>query len=392
MTTLEMQASSSGTGALAGAVTQPTSVLQTTPLVSTLVNRWDHIEWATQDISKLEKLFEVFGFITSQTRKTPTLDQKLMVQGQTRFLVTQGTQGTFQYEYAHKHGDGVCAIAYHTPDAKKTLATALERGATQVSAYISEEEVGPMGPVRMGVASISSFGDVRSTFVERTLTQPFDVLAPFAPGFRKVEGVDPTKHKGLGLLSLDHLTNNVEMGAMNTWSKFYQEIFGWIEARYFDIRAEQTGLFSKVLQSPDGAVKIPVNEATEKKSQVQEFIEQHRGAGVQHIALTTTDICGTVAELRKRGIRVLDIPPEYYSKDVPTRNVKFKEDIEKLRELQILVDGDEKGYLLQLFTENQVGPFFFEIIQRVGHNGFGEGNFKALFESIERDQRRRGVL
>lgn len=367
-------------------------VLQTTSKVPCLVNRWDHLEFATDNLEKIEKLFEVFGFIASQVRETATLKQKLMVQGQTRLLVSQGAPGTFQHDYVTRHGDGVCVIAYHTPDAQKTLQTAVARGATEALPLTVEEETLNGVSVKILQTAIRSFGDCRASFVQRVGVPPFEVTASFGAGFRKIEGVDLSKHKGLGLLSIDHLTNNVEMGKMNHWSTFYQDVFGWIEARYFDIRAEKTGLFSKVLQSPDGGVKIPVNEATEKKSQVQEFIDQHRGAGVQHLALTTTDICGTITELRKRGIRVLDIPAKYYEEDVPSRSVKFREDISKLKELQILVDGDEKGYLLQLFTENQVGPFFFEIIQRVGHNGFGEGNFKALFESIERDQVRRGVL
>jgi len=367
-------------------------ILQTQPKVSCLVNRWDHIEFATSDLSKMEKLFEVFGFVSTQVRETQNLKQKLMVQGNIRFLLSQGQAGTVQHDYVSRHGDGVSSIAYHSDNAQKTLEVALSRGATLAMPVNVESEQASFGEFKVLSSAIRSFGDCRATFVERRGTAPFDVEVTFAPGFRHLPNVNLKAHKGLSLLSLDHLTNNVEMGMMNHWSEFYQNVFGWIEARYFDIRAEKTGLFSKVLQSPDGAVKIPVNEATEKKSQVQEFIDQHRGAGVQHIALTTVDICGTVAELRNRGIRVLDIPPKYYDEDLKTRGVKFKEDVEKLKELQVLVDGDDKGYLLQLFTENQVGPLFFEIIQRVGHNGFGEGNFKALFESIERDQMKRGVL
>ena len=236
-------------------------VLQTTPKVSCLVNRWDHIEFATSNILTMEKLFNVFGFITTQVRETPKLKQKLMVQGQARFLLSQGTPGTFQNEYVTAHGDGVCSIAYHTPHVKKTLETALSRGATQALAVTVEEE--NVGGVAFKVthAAIRSFGDCRASFVEREGFPPFEVTAPFAPGFRKVEGVNLASHKGLGLLSLDHLTNNVEMGKMNHWSEFYQNVFGWVDVRYFDIRAEKTGLFSKVLQSPDGAVKIPVNEA-----------------------------------------------------------------------------------------------------------------------------------
>ena len=353
-----------------------------------LVNRLDHTEIATKDIKEMQKLFEVLGFVCTQTRETSEVKNRLLVQGQIRMLLSEGAQGSFPHEYAEKHGDGVCSISYHTPDVAKTLKTALDRGA-ELALAVTTEEARKSEEVTIKYAAIRSFGDVRATFVERA-RDAFDVTLPFAPGFQ-MTGAQPQKE--VGLLSLDHMTNNVEMGEMEKWSDFYKRIYGWVEARYFDIKASKTGLHSKVLQSPDGGVKIPVNEATEAKSQVQEFCNQHKGAGVQHIALLTNDIRKTVSELAKRGIEFMDTPDSYYD-TVPhrLRHNKVDEPIEDLKQKQILVDGDERGYLLQIFTKNQIGPLFFEFIQRKGHPGFGEGNFQALFESIERDQEKRGQL
>ena len=360
--------------------------MSTTP--SCLVNRFDHIEFATDNAAEMQKLFENFGFVNTQFRDGPRGVEKLLVQGQARILMVEGGPGTHADEYVRLHGPGVSSIAFHSVNAADTLRVAVERGATQAHPASEERDVyNPKFFVKR--AAIRSFGDVLATFVERSQT-PFDVKALFAPGFKVIPGAEDKVHD-VGLLSIDHLTNNVEMGQMDKWTDFYKNIYGWVEARYFDISASKTGLFSKVLQSPDGAVKIPVNEAKEAKSQIQEFIDQHKGPGVQHIALTTADIRKSVVALRKNGVKFLHIPKTYYE-NLPARGLKFTEPVTALQNLEILVDGDEKGYLLQIFTENQIGPLFFEVIQRKAHMGFGEGNFKALFEAIERDQERRGVL
>jgi 4-hydroxyphenylpyruvate dioxygenase len=355
--------------------------------VSCLVNRFDHIEIATTDAAQLEKLFSVFGFATTQVRESDKGLEKLMVEGQNRVVLNQGAPGTFAFDYARKHGDGVCSIAFHSTNAAETLKIACSRGAKMAAELSVEEGVSGTQKVKVSRTAIQTFGDVRATFVERS-AEPFNVNAPFGPNFRVLMSEAP---KGIGLLSIDHLTNNVEMGQMERWAEFYKTVYGWVEARYFDIRAEKTGLLSKVLQSPDGGCKIPINEATEKKSQVQEFIDQHKGAGVQHIAFLTADIRKAVAALAKSGVQFLSVPDTYYDA-VPSRVTMLTEPLDELKQLRILADGDDKGYLLQIFTQNQIGPLFFEIIQRKGHNGFGEGNFRALFEAIERDQERRGVL
>jgi 4-hydroxyphenylpyruvate dioxygenase len=365
-------------------------------IAKALVNRFDHVEFATLNLGQLESLFHKLGFVTTQELSRGALRQKLLVQGKTRFLLTQGEPGSFAHEYARHHGDGVCSLAFHSRDAKETLSTAIKRGAQQSLAYAAYEGEVEGGRLHVGIAAIRSFGDVRATFVERSGTwkgapvQAFDVDAPFGPDFRAT-GQGPRPETSLGMLTLDHLTNNVGQGEMEKWSDFYKNIYGWVEARYFDIRADQTGLISKVLQSPDGAVKIPINEPTEDKSQVQEFIDQHKGAGVQHVAMTTADIRTTVRKMRERGFQFLDVPKTYYD-EARVRLAHTKEDFDSLQELSILIDGDSTGYLLQIFTQNQVGPLFFELIERKGHNGFGEGNFRALFEAIERDQKARGVL
>ena len=178
---------------------------------------------------------------------------------------------------------------------------------------------------------------------------------------------------------------------MAKWAKFYKEIFGFTEIRYFDIQGVKTGLTSFALKSPCGTFCIPINEGTEKKSQINEYLEEYKGPGVQHIALHTDDIINAVAKLNKMGVETLDISPDYY-KSVFDRVPNVTEDKKRLEELNILVDGDESGYILQIFTKNVIGPIFFEIIQRKNHHSFGEGNFGALFESIERDQMKRGYL
>jgi 4-hydroxyphenylpyruvate dioxygenase len=197
--------------------------------------------------------------------------------------------------------------------------------------------------------------------------------------------------EALGFSIMDHLTNNVEKGTMTKWADFYKDIFGVEEVRYCDIHGLKTGLQSYALRSPDGSFCIPINEATDPKSQIAEYLEEYKGPGVQHIAFLTDDIIKSVAGIQKAGIVCLDIDNEYYE-EVFERLPNVTEDRKKLQDLQILVDGDEEGYLLQIFTKNVIGPIFIEIIQRKGHLSFGEGNFGALFRSIERDQQKRGYL
>lgn len=370
--------------------------LQTTSELSCLANRFDHVEVATADIESLEALWNRIGFARTQERRDASGISRLMIQGHTRVILTQGAPGSFAAEYVAKHGDGFCSLAYSVEDAKKTYEIALSRGAESALIPSSTEDKWDQNAVRTVFAAIHSIGDLRATFVERHArlkgkdVGTFDLEAPFAPGFRPSHSPRPVEK--LGLLSMDHLTNNVEMGQMERWAKHYRDIFGWIETRYFDVRTDQTGINSKVLQSPDHGVRIPINQATEAKSQVQEFCDRHKGAGVQHLAITTNDIIKTVRAMKEKGFIFLDPPPATYYEQLPKRVPGIKEPLEELQSLGILADGDDKCYMLQIFTRDQIGPFFFEVIQRRGHMGFGDGNFRALFEAVEADQRRRGVL
>jgi len=208
------------------------------------------------------------------------------------------------------------------------------------------------------------------------------------PGAAEAEAAN-----SVGLDLLDHLTHNVKRGQMRTWSTFYRDVFGFEEQKYFDIKGQATGLFSQAMIAPDKAIRIPLNESQDDQSQIEEFIRQYNGEGIQHLALTTDDIYDTVERLRARGVRLQDTIETYYEL-VDKRVPGHGEDLERLRKNRILLDGKvgEEGLLLQIFTENLFGPIFFEIIQRKGNQGFGNGNFQALFESIELDQIRRGVI
>lgn len=352
-----------------------------------LVNRIDHIEVACGDLADMENLFTRLGFTTTQTKTADSGEHRMMVQGKTRFVITKGAPGTFAEQYAEKHGDGVCRLAFHSENAKESLQTAISRGATEIEAWREEGN----DALKVSQGAISAFGDVRLTFWQRSGEgiHTFDIETPFAPGFTN-NGESSSKNS-LGFLSIDHLTNNVEKGKMQHWCDFYEKVFGFVEVRHFNIQGASTGLLSKVMQSPCGGVKIPINEPKEDKSQIQEYINEHKGAGVQHIALTTKDIVDSVGKLQQHDFQFLDVPDTYYE-DLKTRLPQIDEPMDELQRLKILADGDTDSYLLQIFTQNQIGPLFFEFIQRHGHDGFGEGNFKALFEAIERDQKKRGVI
>jgi 4-hydroxyphenylpyruvate dioxygenase len=234
-------------------------------------------------------------------------------------------------------------------------------------------------------AAIQGFGDVLNEFVERPTTQ-------FRPDLKVVENAQAKTLK-TRVSRIDHLTNNVPKGQMEHWVEFYKRTYGFVETRYFDIKGSKTGLNSKVVQLSDNSIIIPINEPEKEggKSQIQEFLDVHKGSGVQHIALMTPDIISTVAELRSRGLKYLDVPSTYYEA-IPQRPFQVTEDLKILEDLRLLVDGDKDGYLLQIFSETCIGPLFFEYIQRKNHWGFGNGNFQALFDAIERDQMKRGYL
>jgi 4-hydroxyphenylpyruvate dioxygenase len=285
------------------------------------------------------------------------------------------------------HGDGVRVLALWVDDAEKSYYTALERGAE--SAFAPKTLRDEHGEVVL--AAIKTYGDTIHTFVERSR-----YTGAFMPGFVARKSAYPAK--SVGLKYVDHCVGNVELGTMNRWVKFYQDVMGFKLLITFDdkdISTEYTALMSKVVSNGNGYIKFPINEPAKglKKSQIEEYLDFYRGAGVQHIAVATDDIMATIDQLRQNGVDFLYVPDNYYE-DVLERVGRIDEDIEDLKRLNILVDRDEDGYLLQIFTKPiQDRPtVFFEIIQRKGAKSFGKGNFKALFEAIEREQALRGTL
>jgi 4-hydroxyphenylpyruvate dioxygenase len=297
--------------------------------------------------------------------------------------------------HIHLHGDGVAVIALEVPDATTAYQETVRRGATGAIAPTQEED-------EHGVicySAIRAYGDTVIKFVDRSAYH-----GPFAPGFQarghgqESDNGRARRHHGFGLAHIDHMVGNVELGAMNRWVEFFANTMGFSQLLHFDdkdISTEYSALMSKVMQDGTGKVKFPINEPAEgkKKSQIQEYLDYYQGPGVQHIALSTGDIVAAVSRLRENGVEFLRVPITYYD-ELEDRVGKINEPVDKLAELGILVDRDEEGYLLQIFTRPvQDRPtLFFEIIERHGSRGFGKGNFKALFEAIEREQALRGNL
>lgn len=340
----------------------------------------DHLEFTVDSMnSPTVKLFSTLGF----TRTAETHDSQLFTQGQVRFLVkASSNEEDLARKYYRAHGEGVSKMSFAVENVEKALEITLKNGAKLIQDLKIQET--PAGVTK--TASIQGFGDVVNEFVERPSSE-------FRPGFKSLE-IDPAAQPLTTRVSrIDHLTNNVPKGQMDHWVEFYKRTYGFIETRYFDIKGTKTGLNSKVVQLADNSIIIPINEPEREggKSQIQEFLDVHKGPGVQHIALMTPDIISTVGELRQRNVKFLNVPSTYYE-DIPKRPFKVTEDLKVLEKLNLLVDGDPEGYLLQIFSDTYIGPLFFEYIQRKNHWGFGNGNFQALFDAIERDQIKRGYL
>lgn len=332
----------------------------------------EFIEYATQRPKELESLFERLGFEKMGEHKTKAVS--LWSQGRVHFILNR-EEDSFAKNFSSEHGPSVCATGFRVKNAEAAFHEAVKRGARPCPA--SKHHSFP---------AIYGIGNSIVYFIDSySYDNPLKV---YAPDFNLKSQVPP---KGAGFEIIDHLTNNVPAGEMQKWCDFYKNIFNFREVRYFDIKGQATGLVSKVMRSPCNKIIIPINEPTDKKSQIQEYLEEYKGSGIQHIALSTSDIVDTVTRLREKGIEFLNTPDTYYEK-INVRVPNVTEDIDKLQKLKILVDGDQKGYLLQIFSQTVIGPIFYEVIQRKGHDGFGEGNFQALFDSIEEDQRRRGYL
>ena len=336
--------------------------------------------------------FQSYAYAGLETGMTDRVSYVLK-QDKIRLVLTTALNSQSEIgEHVKKHGDGVKVVALWVEDAKKSYLETIKRGAkSYMEPKVEKDEHGEV--VRAG---IYTYGETVHMFVERK-----NYNGEFLPGFRKWESdYNPTS---IGLKYIDHMVGNVGWGQMDTWVKWYEDVMGFVNFLSFDdkqIHTEYSALMSKVMSNGNGRIKFPINEPAKgkKRSQIEEYLDFYEGSGVQHIAVATNDIIGTVTEMRKRGIEFLSTPPDEYYKAVPIRleehNHELREDIETLKGLGIMIDADEEGYLLQIFTNpiEDRPTLFFEIIQRMGALGFGAGNFKALFESIEREQLKRGTL
>jgi 4-hydroxyphenylpyruvate dioxygenase len=336
----------------------------------------DFVEFASPDPDALHRLFLDFGFSRVARHVTRAVD--LYVQNDIRFLLDR-EPSSFGAGFAREHGPSICAMGWRVADAARAAKVAEARGATLATGDLRATSGAPLPAVR-------GIGGSLVYLIQRQDARRWDAL-----GFVPLEQPDRVSPKGF--LAIDHLTNNVEKGTMERWKAFYKDVFGFTEVRYFDIKGARTGLTSFAMRSPCGTFCIPINEAAEQKSQINEFIEEYRGPGIQHLAFLTDDILASLRGLEAAGARLafLDIDDDYYA-SVFDRVPGVGEDHAEIRKRNVLVDGDAQGYLLQIFTKPVCGPIFIELIQRHNHLSFGEGNFGALFRSIERDQARRGVF
>jgi 4-hydroxyphenylpyruvate dioxygenase len=351
---------------------------------------FEFIEYAAPDPVALGALFEQMGFAAIARHRHK--DVTLYRQGEINFIIN-AEQDSFAQRFARQHGPSICAIAFRVNDAAYAYKRALELGA-----WGFDNKTGPM---ELNIPAIKGIGDSLIYFVDRWRGKGgaknegaigdisiYDVDFVAIPGAK----ANPV---GNGLTYIDHLTHNVHRGRMKEWAEFYEGLFNFREVRYFDIEGKLTGLKSKAMTSPCGKIRIPINESSDDKSQIAEYLDLYHGEGIQHIALGTDNIYGTVENMQKTGVVFQDTIETYYDL-VDRRLPAHGEKLDDLRRLRILIDGNsnatKRELLLQIFTQTVIGPIFFEIIQRKGDQGFGEGNFRALFESIELDQIKRGVL
>jgi len=332
------------------------------------------VEFASNEPAKLHALFTAFGFSRVAKHNSKAID--LYRQHDIVFLLNR-EPNSVSGRFASMHGPSIASMGWLFDEPSTAVEGAVARGArrpTEVDLIAGSA----------AIPAIYGIGDSLLYFVSAKDKDPFTAM-----GF--VPHDEPVMVKDKGFLLVDHLTNNVYKGTMSHWVDFYKKTFGFEEVRYFDIRGAKTGLTSYALRSPDGSFCIPINEADEKKSQINEYLDEYKGPGVQHLAFLTKDILESIRGLKGSPISFLDIEENYYAK-VFDRVKNVREDHKEIERLNVLVDGDDDGYLLQIFTKNLIGPIFIELIQRENHYSFGEGNFGALFRSIERDQAKRGVF
>ncbi|MCO7554552.1 4-hydroxyphenylpyruvate dioxygenase [Metapseudomonas otitidis] len=342
---------------------------------------FEFIELASPTPNVLEPVFAAMGFTKVATHRSKEVH--LYRQGEINLILNNEPKSQAAY-FAAEHGPSVCGMAFRVKNAHQAYARALALGAQPIEI--------PTGPMELRLPAIKGIGGAPLYLIDRfgEGSSIYDI------DFEFIEGVDRNP-KGAGLKIIDHLTHNVYRGRMAYWADFYEKLFNFREIRYFDIKGEYTGLTSKAMTAPDGMIRIPLNEESSKGAgQIEEFLMQFNGEGIQHVAFLTDDLISTWDNLKALGMRFMTAPPTTYYEMLEGRLPNHGEPVDALQSRGILLDGTSEGgerrLLLQIFSETLLGPVFFEFIQRKGDSGFGEGNFKALFESIERDQIRRGVL
>ena len=342
---------------------------------------FEFVEFASPTPNTLEPLFETLGFTLVARHRSK--DVLLYRQGEINFIVNREPKSLAAY-FAAEHGPSACGMAFRVRDSHQAFNRALELGAQPIDI--------PTGPMELRLPAIKGIGGAPIYLIDRFE----DGKSVYDIDFEFVEGAD-THPTGYGLKRIDHLTHNVYRGRMAFWAAFYEKLFNFRELRYFDIQGEYTGLASRAMTAPDGKIRIPLNEESSRGSgQIEEFLLQFNGEGIQHIALLTNNLIDTIDQLQLAGVPLMTAPNDYYYEALEARLPNHGQPIEQLKARGILLDGSTSGgkprLLLQIFSQTVLGPVFFEFIQRQGDEGFGEGNFKALFESLERDQILRGTL
>jgi len=345
------------------------------------LNGFEFVEFASPTPGVLEPVFEMLGF--SAVAKHRSKNVTLYRQGDINFILNE-EQNCYASYFAEEHGPCACGMAFRVKDSHHAYQYALEKGAQPIEI--------PTGPMELRLPAIKGIGGAPLYLIDRFEKGKsiYDIDFDF------FDNVD--RHpKGCGFTEIDHLTHNVYRGRMEFWGSFYENIFNFREIRYFDIKGEYTGLLSRAMTAPDGKIRIPLNEeASQGVGQIEEFLMEYNGEGIQHVALICDDLISCWDALKAKGIPFMTAPPETYYKMLDERLPGHGESPDKLQSRGILLDGStvdgDNRLLLQIFSEKMVGPVFFEFIQRKGDDGFGEGNFKALFESMERDQLSRGVI
>src|ERR671912_406586 len=343
---------------------------------------FEFVEFCHPEPSELDRLFKVMGF--SAVAKHRSKDVTLYRQGDVNFILTAEPQ-SFAQKFAAQHGPSAPAMAFRVVDAKHAYERALALGAAPAPTQV--------GPMELNIPALEGIGGLQIYLVDRYGAKGsiYDV------DFQWLDERDP-RPRGLGLHYIDHLTHNVYRGRLNEWAAFYERLFNFRQIRYFDISGKVTGLHSRAMTSPDGKIRIPINEDAGETGQIEEYLQEYKGEGIQHVALGSHDLYESIETLIEGGLEFMPAPNEIYYGRIDKRLPKHEEPLDRLRKNGILIDGEgvvEGGFtkvLLQRFGKTAIGPIFFEYIQRKGDDGFGEGNFKALFESIEEDQIRRGVI